>query len=331
MPYTDTYERAVTYLRVSVTDRCNLRCIYCMPKEGVPNIPHPKILRYEEIVRVVRVAVNMGMTHVRLTGGEPLVRKGIVDLVAQLSQIDGLLDLSMTTNGHLLARYAEPLAAAGLDRVNLSLDTLKPERYHQITRLGHLDAVFAGRKAALDAGLRPVKVNAVIVRGINDDEVVDLARLTRQPTWHLRFIEVMPLGKGVHWTGDGVVSSREIRARVEAELGPLTPVESTAHPGIGPARYYRLPEAEGTLGFISPVSDHFCQACNRLRLTSDGRLLPCLMSNRAVDLRDPLRAGVDDATLRRRIQEAIQAKPRAHPKAEDVRPDCHLPMSCVGG
>ncbi|HID90183.1 MAG TPA: GTP 3',8-cyclase MoaA, partial [Anaerolineae bacterium] len=283
----DTYGRPIQYLRVSVTDRCNLRCVYCMPEEGIPLISHEEVLRYEEIVRVVRIAVEMGFVHVRLTGGEPLVRKGIVDLVRELACIPGLDDLSMTTNGILLARHAEDLARAGLRRVNISLDTLRPDRFRRITRWGRLEDVLEGREAALAAGLRPVKVNTVVVRGLNDDEVVDLARLTLEPDWHIRFIEVMPLGEGAHWAGDGVVSAAEIRRRIEAALGPLTAVRGEA--GAGPARYYRLPGAEGTLGFISPVTEHFCHACNRLRLTSDGRLLPCLLSGVAIDLRTPLR------------------------------------------
>ena len=204
MPYLDSFERPIEYLRVSVTDRCNLRCVYCMPEEGVKFIPHASILRYEEIVRIVRVAVGMGMKHVRLTGGEPLVRADIVELVRQLAAIPGLDDLSMTTNGILLERYAEPLAEAGLKRVNISLDTLRPERFRRITRLGTLEKVLRGREAALKAGLKPVKINVVVVRGLNDDEVVDLARLSLEEDWHVRFIEVMPLGGGVHWAGDAV-------------------------------------------------------------------------------------------------------------------------------
>lgn len=324
----DTYGRPIQYLRVSVTDRCNLRCVYCMPEKGIPLISHQEVLRYEEIVRVVRIAVEMGFVHVRLTGGEPLVRKGIVGLVEALSSIPGLDDLSMTTNGILLARYAERLARAGLRRVNISLDTLRPDRFRRITRWGRLEDVLAGREAALAAGLRPVKVNTVVVRGLNDDEVVDLARLTLEPDWHVRFIEVMPLGEGAHWSGDGTVSAAEIRRRIEAALGPLVAVRGEA--GAGPARYYRLPGAKGTLGFISPVTEHFCQACNRLRLTSDGRLLPCLLSDLAIDLRTPLRAGADDGTLREIFRRAVVAKPRGHHLAEEPVPNAR-PMSQIGG
>jgi cyclic pyranopterin phosphate synthase len=325
----DSFNRPIQYLRVSVTDRCNLRCVYCMPAFGVPNIPHEEVLRYEEIVRIVRLAVEMGIVHVRLTGGEPLVRKDIVDLVRELAAVPGLDDLAMTTNGILLAKYAQPLAEAGLKRVNISLDTLSPERFHRITRLGSLDQTLAGHQAALDAGLRPVKVNTVVVRGLNDDEIIDLARLTMQPDWHLRFIEMMPLGEGAHWTGDGVVPTAEIRARVEAAFGELTPV-SKAGPGVGPARYYQLPGAAGTLGFISPVTEHFCFSCNRLRLTSDGKILPCLLSDLAFDLRAPMRAGADDEMMREIFKQAVRAKPHQHHLA-DAPEEYKLPMSAIGG
>ena len=281
MTYTDNYARPINYLRVSVTDLCNLRCVYCMPEEGVPKLSHDNILRFEEIVRIVRVAVDMGIIHVRLTGGEPLVRRGIVDLVAELGRLPGLDDLSMTTNGTLLSRFAASLAQAGLDRINISLDTLQPERFRHITRRGELEDVLYGRRAALDAGLRPVKINTVVVRGLNEER-----------------------------------------------LGPLTAVTAN---GPGPARYYQLPGAEGTLGFISPISEHFCHACNRLRLTSDGRLLPCLLSNTAFDMRTPLRAGATDEELRELLVQTINAKPRGHHLAETVEPTQCTPMSQIGG
>ncbi len=326
MPF-DAYDRPIQYLRVSVTDRCNLRCVYCMPEEGVPKLSHQDILRNEEIVRIVRIAVEMGFVHIRLTGGEPLVRAGIVDMVSELARIPGLDDLSMTTNGLLLRRYAEPLARAGLRRINLSLDTLRPERFRQMTRWGNLEDVLAGRETALAAGLWPVKVNMVVIRGLNDDEVVDMARLTLQPEWHVRFIEVMPLGAGAHWSGDGVVPSAEIRARIEEALGPLTPVYNEV--GIGPARYYRLPDAAGTLGFISAITEHFCRGCNRLRLTADGRLLLCLLSGASVDLRTPLRQGATDDELRDLFLQAVLIKPRGHTLEEGI--PATLPMSHIGG
>ncbi len=331
MPY-DAYERPIQYLRISVTDRCNLRCVYCMPEEGIPLIPHQDILRYEEIVRIVRVAVGMGLDRIRLTGGEPLVRKGVVDLVGELARIPNLKDLSMTTNGILLGRYAERLAQAGLRRVNVSLDTLQEDRFRRITRRGRLEDVLEGRRAALAAGMRPVKINTVVVRGLNDDEVVDIARLTLEPDWHVRFIEVMPLGAAggeeSHWSGNGVVSAAEVRTHIETALGPLEPVRGET--GSGPARYYRLPGAAGTVGFISPVTEHFCHSCNRLRLTADGRLLPCLLSNFAIDLRSVLRGGGDDEQLRETFLQAIIAKPRGHHLADGVA-SVYLPMSQIGG
>jgi len=326
----DAFERPIQYLRVSLTDRCNLRCVYCMPEEGVVPLQHADMLRYEELVRIVQVAVELGIVHVRLTGGEPLVRRDVVALVADLARIPGLDDLAITTNGMLLERYAESLARAGLRRVNLSLDTLQPERFAQLTRGGDLAQVLRGRTAALTAGLRPVKINTVVIRGMNDDEVVDLARLTLQPEWHVRFIEVMPLGQGTHWQADGVVPTHEIQARIRAALGELMPVGEHGA-GIGPARYYRLPAAAGTLGFISPVTEHFCFACNRLRLTSTGQILPCLLSAVAFDLRAALRAGADDAALREIFATAIAAKPRSHHLAEQVPSADVLPMSCIGG
>lgn len=326
----DSFQRPIDYLRVSVTDRCNLRCVYCMPEAGVPQFSHAAVLRYEEIIRIVKVAGELGFSHIRLTGGEPLVRKDIVSLVESVSNLPGIDDLSMTTNGILLPRYAAALAQAGLKRVNISLDTLNPERFHKITRLGNLAQTLSGWHAAHEAGLAPIKVNMVVIRDLNDDEVVDMARLSLQPDWHIRFIEVMPLGDGVHWSDDGVVPTDEVRGRIEAELGTLTPVARLGK-GVGPARYYRLPGAQGTLGFISALTHHFCYACNRLRLTSDGRLLPCLMSNKFIDLRTPLRAGVDDTGLRELFQQAVKSKPQGHHLAEHATPDSVLPMSCIGG
>jgi cyclic pyranopterin phosphate synthase len=314
----DAYQRAVGYLRVSVTDRCNLRCVYCMPPEGVPSCAHDEILRYEEIETVVRAAAELEIHKVRLTGGEPLVRRGIVDLVRRLSVIPGIDDLSMTTNGILLSRYAADLARAGLKRVNVSLDTLRPERFRQITRRGELADALAGIEAARRVGLVPVKINAVIIRGLNADEVIDLAYKTVSDGWHVRFIEWMPVGTptvgGMEWES-GVVTTDTIRAQIEAALGPLEPASTQA--GAGPARYYRLagahgPSAVGTVGFISPLSEHFCGTCNRLRLTADGKLRPCLFSSHEIDLRAPLRAGAGAEEIKALLTVGIAAKPEGH-------------------
>ena len=234
----------------------------------------------------LRAAAELGITKVRLTGGEPLVRLGVVDLVRMLSRIPGVDDLSMTTNGILLPRYAADLAEAGLRRVNVSLDTLRPERFHHITRLGRFEDVLTGMEAAQAAGLEPIKINTVVIRGMNDDEVVDLAQKTAELAWNVRFIELMPVGNGMLTDGgwrERVVTAKEIRRQIELSLGALEPAKMSA--GSGPARYYRLPGANGTLGFITPISEHFCYQCNRLRLTADGQLRPCLLSDDEIDLR----------------------------------------------
>jgi cyclic pyranopterin phosphate synthase len=263
MTHFDAYSRPINYLRISVTDRCNLRCVYCMPPEGVPWRPHEQILRYEEIETIVRAAAELGISKVRLTGGEPLVRLGIVDLVHMLARVPGVDDLTMTTNGVLLSRYAEALAGAGLRRVNVSLDTLRAQPFQRITRLGRIEDVLAGIEAAHQAGLEPVKINTVVIRGMNEDEVVDFARKTTDEGWNVRFIEWMPVGNeqcmGRRWL-DGVVTAEEIRRRIETALGELQPAKAST--GGGPARYYHLPGARGTIGFITPVSEHFCFRCN---------------------------------------------------------------------
>lgn len=308
----DAYRRTIDYLRISVTDRCNLRCVYCMPEEGVPTSSHDEILRYEEIELVVRAAVTLGIHSFRLTGGEPLVRLGLVELVRILATIPGVDDLAMTTNGMLLARYADDLVKAGLGRVNVSLDTLRPGRFHEITRWGELSEVLAGIEAAREAGLSPVKINTVVMRGVNDDEVVDLARKTIDSGWHVRFIEWMPVGAAAQdqdWRAR-VVTAQETQAAVVAVLGPLTPVAGPR--GAGPARAYRLPGATGSVGFITPVSDHFCGSCNRLRLTATGQLRPCLLADAEIDLREPLRNGADIETIRALLLEAVHAKPGGH-------------------
>jgi len=331
MPCLDAYNRPISYLRISVTDRCNLRCIYCMPPEGVAWRPHEEILRYEEIETVARAAAEMGITKLRLTGGEPLVRPGIVDLVRILAGIPGIDDLAMTTNGILLARYAAALAEAGLQRVNVSLDTLRPERFRRIARRGRLEDVLAGVEAARRVGLTPIKINTVVIRGMNDDEVVDLARKTMQEGWNIRFIEVMPVGNGVlrsdTWH-DRVVTGSEIRQRIEAALGELEPAKMRI--GGGPARYHRLPGASGTLGFITPISEHFCYRCNRLRLTADGQLRPCLLSDQEIDLRTPLRCGAGVAEIKRLLRRGIEIKPMRHHLGECRMPENRV-MSEIGG
>lgn len=329
----DRYHRTIDYLRVSVTDRCNLRCQYCMPAEGVAFKGHPDILRYEEIVKIVRAAVGLGVRAVRLTGGEPLVRAGIVDLVRMLAAIGnpengGLDDLSMTTNGILLGRYAADLRQAGLMRVNVSLDTLRAERYAAITRGGKLADALAGIAAAEAAGLKPIKINAVVLRGANEDEIADLARLTLEHPWHVRFIELMPLNDCSCGFEGEYIPSHEVRKRIVAELGALEPAAAWA--GAGPAEYYHLRGALGLLGFISPISEHFCASCNRLRLTADGKVRPCLLADSELDLRAVVRGGASIAEIEDVLRQAIMIKPTGHHLDENLAPHDRM-MSQIGG
>jgi len=327
----DRFHRAITYLRVSVTDRCNLRCVYCMPEEGVQLRTHEEILRYEEIARIVRVGSELGFTKVRLTGGEPLVRPGIERLVAMIAQIPGLNDVAMTTNGILLARYAHALAAAGLDRVNVSLDSLDPKRFHEITRWGSLDDVLRGLQAAEEAGLTPIKINTVVIRGLNDEEVPALAGWAAKKGYRLRFIEWMPVGHTVEdiaaWRSR-FVSAREIRERIEAAYGPLEVVGART---TGPARSYRVQGMEVEIGFISSISERFCSQCNRLRLTADGQLRPCLLSDHELDLRTPLRQGIDDEGLKALLIEAVRMKPAGHHLDRGWREAEERTMAEIGG
>jgi cyclic pyranopterin phosphate synthase len=281
-----------------------------MPEDGIEKASHDSILSYEELALIVRAASKLGVRKVRLTGGEPLARLGLPEFVAMVAAMPGIDDLSLTTNGTLLARHAAALAEAGLGRVNISLDTLRADRFATITRRQRLDDVWAGVEAAKAAGLTPIKFNMVVVRGLNDDEVVDLARKTQSADWHVRYIELMPIGANVGWAAEGGVPIPEIRERIEVELGPLAPVHGPT--GNGPARYYQLIGAEGTIGFIGAMSDHFCQTCNRLRLTADGKLRPCLMSAREIDLRPALRSGAGLEVVKDLLERAIHAKPQRH-------------------
>jgi len=285
---------------------------------------HGDVLRYEEIDLVARAAAELGITKLRITGGEPLVRAGLTDLVAMLAGIKGIDDISMTTNGVLLERYASGLKKAGLHRVNISLDSLRPERFHKITRIGKLDDVLSGIEAAREAGLNPVKINMVVIRGTNDDEISHFALLTLSDAWHVRFIEFMPFienGKNNRY----LVPVSEIMERIEA-LGKLEP---SLPNGVGPAKYYRFPGAKGTIGFISPVTECFCQACNRMRLTADGKLRPCLFSDDEIDLRGPLRQGAGVEEIKRLIRRAVAAKPERHKLMTGVT--CERFMSQIGG
>lgn len=320
----DSHSRLIDYLRVSVTDRCNLRCIYCMPPEGVALHEHDDMLTFEEIVAVVTAGAELGIRKVRLTGGEPLVRLGLCDLVRALSRIDGIQDLSLSTNGTLLREYAAVLKAAGLRRVNISLDSLKPERYRQITGLGSLADALDGIQAAREADLTPIKINTVVMRGVNDDELRDIAALARSRGWSIRFIEKMPLAGNEA----GYVSSADVRRQLDC-LGRLVPESAEAQ--NGPAKCYRLSGTAGSIGFISPMSEPFCSTCNRLRLTSTGVLRPCLLSDvGAVDLRAALRAGADRAGIQALLLGAAKCKPGRHSlEASGSSPGTH--MSQIGG
>ncbi len=324
----DQAGRSIEYLRISVTDRCNLRCRYCMPPQGIERKAHDDILRYEEIARAVAAMAPIGLRRVRLTGGEPLVRPGLPDLVRLIRGIPEIEDIAVTTNGVLLADYAQDLWDAGVQRINVSLDTLRPGRFSEITQGGNLDKVLEGLRAAEAIGMRPIKVNAVLVRGMNDDEVVDFARLTLEKPYDVRFIEFMPMGDVGLWSEDAVVPEQEARAEIE-RIAPLQAAKSPATSRGGDA--WRLPEAAGTLAFISPVSSPFCGSCNRLRLTSDGQLRPCLLSDQTVDLRAVLRSGGTDDDIREAFRAAARSKPDGHTLGEGGACHTKTPMTSIGG
>jgi cyclic pyranopterin phosphate synthase len=305
----DPFERKIDYLRISVTDRCNLRCRYCMPEEGVPSIGHGQILSFEEIFRIARVAVELGVDKIRLTGGEPLVRKGLIPFIAKLCQLPRPPELTLTSNGLLLTEQAAALKRAGLQRVNISLDSLNVERFTQITRRAGLQQVLDGIQAAEMAGLKPIKLNMVPIRGINADEIIDFARLTLAHDWQVRFIEFMPFSSGLDYPPESRFSAPEILAELQ-RLGQLEPLERKDP--AGPARLYRLPGAKGILGVIPAVSEHFCAECNRLRLTADGHLRPCLFSDHEIDLRAPLRRGCSDEELAQLLRTGVKEKPQQH-------------------
>lgn len=323
----DRFGRNIHYLRISLTDHCNLRCVYCMP-EDMTFRPNAEMMQDNEVFLLVRLFASLGFDKIRLTGGEPTVRAHIVDLVREIAHTPGVRSLSMTTNGVLLSRLAQPLADAGLQRVNVSLDTLDPHKFHRVTRWGSLDDVWSGILAAEQAGLAPIKLNAVVVRGYNEPDVVDLARLTLERPWQIRFIEMMPFAGATELQTNQVVTAAEIQARIEAELGPL---EVANHGELdGEARLFRLSGSLGDVGFISSVSVPFCAACTRARLTADGRLRLCLLREGEVDLLTPLRAGATLDDLRQIILDGIWVKPWGHGLAEGIIP-LNRVMSEIGG
>lgn len=303
----DSFARRIDYLRISVTDKCNLRCSYCMPVEGLEWIDRDEILTFEEIGEIVRQMAELGLERLRLTGGEPLVRRELPVLAEMLAAIPGIRDLALSTNAVLLPPVAEALRQAGVCRVNISLDTLRRDRFEEVARrpARFFDATLEGIAAAERAGFEPIKINTVVMRGLNDDELEDFAAATRQRPWHVRFIELMPVGENLHLS-DRFVSATEMLERISG-LGDLRPAEGPA--GNGPARYYRFDGAPGTVGVITPFSHNYCERCNRMRLTADGRLRTCLFGSHEVDLRGPLRETGD---IRPAVREALAEKPRRH-------------------
>jgi cyclic pyranopterin phosphate synthase len=303
----DGFGRRIEYLRISVTDKCNLRCVYCMPEEGLPWLTRDELLSYEEIATVVRVMAGMGLRRVRLTGGEPLVRKDLPELVRMIDSVPGIEDIALSTNGVLLGPFAEALREAGLDRVNISLDSLRPDRVDALARrAGSFARIMEGLEAAERAGFHPLKINMVLMRGRNDDEIEAFAEHTRTRPWHVRFIELMPTGANLNLSTEAFVSCQEVLERVRS-IGEIEPVRGPT--GNGPATYYRFPGATGTIGVITPMSHNFCDRCNRMRLTADGQLRPCLFGDLQTDLRGPLRRG-DDLTPA--IHETLRIKPEKH-------------------
>ncbi len=303
----DQFGRRVEYLRVSVTDKCNLRCIYCMPVEGLNWLKRDELLNYEEIETIVRTMAGMGLRRVRITGGEPLIRRDLPDLVRKISAIPEIEDLSLSTNAVLLADQAQDLRDAGIQRLNVSLDSLQKDRVDEIARRpGSFPKIFEGLEAAERVGFTPIKVNVVLIRGRNDDEIEDFARITKERPWHVRFIEVMPTGSNLDLSANSFVSCQEALTRVRA-IDQLEPVDGPF--GNGPADYYRFPGAPGTVGVITPMSHNYCHRCNRMRLTAAGQLRPCLFGEIETNLRDHLRAGRDVRPL---IEETLQIKPERH-------------------
>ncbi len=303
----DQFGRSIRYLRISVTDRCNLRCTYCMPEGGLDWIPKPEMLSYEEIAMIVRQMADMGLERVRITGGEPLVRKDLPDLVRMIAAVPGIDDISLSTNAILLPRFAERLREAGVARVNISLDTLDRENFEVIARrpARRFDETLAGIRAAEDAGFSPIKINCVLMRGLNDAEVSDFAEATRERPWHVRFIELMPVGENLH-LADRFMPAGEVLDRIRA-IDDLVPDPGPR--GNGPAVYYRFPGGAGTVGVITPLSHNYCERCNRMRLTADGKLRTCLFGTHEVDLKAPLR---ETGSIRLAVEQALAGKPKRH-------------------
>lgn len=327
MKLVDNFGRFINYLRVSITDRCNLRCQYCMPPEGIKYKSHNDILRYEEILKIVDAGAGLGITKVRITGGEPLVRAGVVDFVKRLSLIKGLEDISMTTNGVLLPDYAEDLKKAGLDRVNISLDTLKSEKYKFITRRNEYEQAINGIHSAIKTGLDPVKINVVVMKGINDNEIKDFVNLTLKYPVHVRFIEFMPMGQSKDFQKNRYISLTEIREKLNLEYN-LIPTSIKSN---GPAKYFKLKSGLGTIGFITPISHSFCTGCNRIRLTADGKLRPCLESDLEIDIKDKDGRIGNHNEIINKFLKALQLKPGSHHFLDNKTGNVIKSMFQIGG
>lgn len=324
----DTFCRDINYLRISVTDRCNLRCRYCMPEEGIDKTIHNNILSFEDMARLVKVATTVGIRKIRLTGGEPLVRKNITGLINFINQIETIDDIAITTNGVLFSDMADDLKTAGLDRVNVSLDTLDDHKFKYITRVGELSEVKKAIYKALDLGLHPVKINTVVIKGFNDDELMRFADLAYSYPLHVRFIEFMPIGDLLYWKKDRVMTVAEIQ-KVIGEKYQLQPAAMIK--GNGPAKYYKVEGGAGSVGFISPMSNHFCSACNRIRMTAEGKLRGCLYDKREIDLQEAINAGASDEDLKKLFIKTINLKPSEHHMDKGWGTDNQRKMYQIGG
>lgn len=326
----DPYSRSITYMRVSVTDRCNLRCVYCMPEEGLDWTPKEEILTYDELLRIIRVAARRGLQKIRITGGEPLVRKGIVGFVEQVNQIEGINEIALTTNAVFLKEMASDLHKAGLKRLNISLDSLDPKTFSEVVRRDIFPMVWDGIEEAERVGFDPIKINVVLQQGVNDHEVVDFVNLTRRKPYHVRFIEYMPCADWEMWKKT-YRPFQTVVEEVETRFGHLIPVNAANEGNNGPAENFRLPGAPGVIGFIHAVSHDFCDTCNRVRLTSDGQIRPCLFSEIGVDFREALRNGCSDEELDGLLDQVLYVKPLYHELDADAKGKMLPTMVNLGG
>jgi len=324
----DKGHRVINYLRLSVTDRCNLRCMYCMPEEGIEYMPHSEILTYEEMLHIVRLSIHAGIRKVRLTGGEPLLRKGFISFLERLCKLEELDEVTLTTNGVLLKKFAADIKNCGICRINVSLDSLRPERFFRITGRDYFDRVWDGIQETERLGFNPIKINVVAIKGINDDEILDFARLTLKKPYHIRFIELMPVGEKNNWSAEKFISTDEIQRQIQS-LGALKPIRSNSFDG--PAQRFVLEEGKGEIGLIGALSHHFCETCNRLRLTAEGHLRGCLFSDQEIDIKGPLREGKGDDDLLELIRLAIKNKPGNRELMKHGPRKCVRQMSSIGG